>query len=377
MITEEDVIPILKNLIQIKTENPPGNTLDAVEYIQEIFKTNGIETKIQNYANERANIVAYYGESEKTVILTGHLDTVPSGDQEKWKFPPFAAEEHDGKIYGRGATDMKGADAAFIAVLIALKKNNVKLNKKIIFLGTSDEEIGMDGASAAKDDRIMENCDFVLVGEPTELQVGIAEKGTLWIKVKVFGTSAHGSTPHLGISAIEGAVKLIPKMKDAVPVYNHEILGKSTLNIGKIQGGTLINVVPEYCEFRCDYRLVADSLRDDVKHKINEMIEEFNKQGPGRAEVEIIHEIPAIELNREDEIIKNLKRKAFDLSKDKIIGLNYGTDGAMLIPGTNVPFVIMGPGKLNLLHVTDEYTEKQEVIAYANLVYDTLVETYS
>ncbi|MHA1198943.1 MAG: M20 family metallopeptidase [Candidatus Heimdallarchaeaceae archaeon] len=377
MITEEDVIPILKDLIKIKTENPPGNTIPAVNYIKNIFEEHGIETKIQNYAEERANVIAHYGESDETVILTGHLDTVPSGDETKWKYPPFAAEEHDGRIYGRGSTDMKGADAAFIAVLIALKENNIELKKKIIFLGTSDEERGMDGAVAAKQEGIMEGCEFVLVGEPTELQVGVAEKGTFWVKVKVYGESAHGSTPHLGISAIEGAAILIPKMKEVIPDYTHEIMGKSTLNIGKISGGTLINVVPEYCEFRCDYRLVADNLRKGVKSKINEILDDFNRKGPARAEIEMIHEVPAIELIREDEVVKNLKKKAANLGKEDIIGLNYGTDGAMLIPDYNVPFIIMGPGKLDQLHVTDEYTEKQEVIDYANLVYDTLVETYS
>ena len=377
MITEKDVIPILKKLIQIKTENPPGNTLEAIEYIKDIFQTNGIEIKIQEYAEDRANIIAYYGEGDGTVILTGHLDTVPSGDQTKWQYPPFAAKEYEGKIYGRGAADMKGADAALIAVLIALKKNNIKLKKRIIFLGTSDEEIGMDGAKAAKEDGIMEGCEFVLIGEPTELQAGVAEKGTLWIKIKVFGTSAHGSTPHLGVSAIEGAVTLIPKMREVIPEFTHKIMGKSTLNIGKITGGTLINVVPEYCEFRCDYRLVSDKLRNEVKNKIEALIDDFNRQGPSRAEIEIIHEIPTIELNQENEIVKFLKQKATDLGKDRVIGLNYGTDGAMLIPKYNVPFLIMGPGKLNQLHVTDEYTEKQEVIDYANIVYHALIETFS
>jgi len=377
MITEDDVIPILQELIQIKTENPPGYTLKAADYVKNLLEDNGIETKLHRYAEGRANVIAQYGDSKETVILTGHLDTVPAGDETKWKYPPFGAEEHEGRIYGRGSTDMKGADAAFIAILIALKRNNVKLRKKIIFLGTSDEEIGMDGSAAAKEEGIMEGCEFVLIGEPTELQVGIAEKGTFWVKVKVYGKSAHGSTPHLGINAIEGASTLIPRMKEIVPDLNHDIMGRSTLNIGKISGGTLINVVPEYCEFRCDYRLVVDSLREEIKSKLKQLIEDFNAQGLARAEIEIVHEIPAIELNREDKIIKVLKNKAAKMGKEKIIGLNYGTDGAMLVPENEAAFVIMGPGKLDQLHVTDEYTEKQEVIDYANLVYEALIETYS
>jgi succinyl-diaminopimelate desuccinylase len=375
-IAEDDVIPILKRLIQIKTENPPGKTIEAVEYLVEEFEQIGIRSQIQEYAEGRANIIAEYGDSDETIILTGHLDTVPAGNEEKWKYPPFEAREVDGKIFGRGSTDMKGAVAAFVAVVKKLKENQVKLNKKIIFLGTADEEIGMDGSQEAKKSGIMEGCKFVVIGEPTELQVGVAEKGTLWVVIKIRGESAHGSTPHLGINAIEGAAKLIPKMKNIVPDFEHKILGKSTLNIGKISGGTLINVVPEYCEFRCDYRLVADDLREGVKTDLTNLIEDFNRDSKAKAEIEIVHEIPAIELTEKDQFFESLKQKAIEAGKEKIIGVNYGTDGAMLVPEYGTPFVIMGPGKLDQLHVTDEYTEKQEVLDYANIIYDSLIENF-
>ena len=165
-------------------------------------------------------------------------------------------------------------------------------------------------------------------------------------------------------------------MKDIIPDIEHEILGKCTLNIGKIAGGTLINVVPEYCEFRCDYRLVADSLRENVKNELTSLIEDFNENNKAKVEMEIIHEIPAIELGERNQFFESLKKKAIEAGKENIIGVNYGTDGAMLIPEYNTPFVIMGPGKLDQLHVTDEYTEKQEVIDYANLIYDAITENF-
>ncbi|MHA1258905.1 MAG: M20 family metallopeptidase [Candidatus Heimdallarchaeaceae archaeon] len=376
-ITEEDVIPILKKLIAIKTENPPGKTIEAVRYLSNLFTEAGIRNRIQEYDNEKANLIVEYGEEEKTIILTGHLDTVPAGDENRWEFPPFSGEEKEGRIYGRGATDMKGAVAAFVAILLKLKENNIKLNRKIIFLGTSDEEIGMDGAVEVRKTGIMKGCEFILIGEPTELQLGIAEKGTLWFKVIVEGKSAHGSTPELGVSAIEAAAKLIFQLKNAVPDFEHKILGKSTINIGKIKGGTLINVVPEYCEFECDLRLVADNLREETKEKIAEILKRFNAEEKAKAHIEMIHEITAIELKEKTSFFKTLVEKVNQLGKEKIIGLNYGTDGAMLVPEFDTPFVIFGPGKLNQLHVTNEYTEKEEVIKYSNLVYDSIVESFS
>ncbi|MEE9410874.1 MAG: M20 family metallopeptidase [Candidatus Heimdallarchaeota archaeon] len=377
VIAEEEVIPILKELIRINTENPPGKTIDSVNYIAKEFEACGIKYKVQEYAKGRANIIAEFGESERSIIITGHLDTVPAGDANKWKYPPFEAIENEGKIYGRGSTDMKGAVAAYISILKKLKENDVKLDKKIVFLGTSDEEIGMDGSLEAKNAGIMEGCDFVLIGEPTELKIALAEKGTLWIKIAVEGKSAHGSAPHLGVSALEGATKLIAKMKDAVPEFEHDVLGSSTLNIGKILGGTLINVVPEFCEFECDFRLVSNELREQTKQKIHAIVEHFNKTEESKAKMEIVHELPVIESKDGELFIEKLKAKTRAKGITEIIGVNYGTDGAMLIPEYNTPFVIMGPGKLDQLHVTDEYTEKQEVIDYANIIYEVLLESYS
>ena len=129
-ITENDVIPLLKKLIQFNTENPPGRTIEAVKFIANILKSGGIKCEIQEYEEGHANLIAEYGEGEKSIILTGHIDTVISGDKKRWTYPPLSGEEHDGHIYGRGSTDMKGAVAAFIALLFALKKEKVKLNKK-------------------------------------------------------------------------------------------------------------------------------------------------------------------------------------------------------------------------------------------------------
>lgn len=375
-IEKQDVIPILKKLIRINTVNPPGFTSEAIKYLTDYFNEIGIETRIQEYGEKRANIIAEYGEGEKTIILTGHLDTVPAGDESKWKFPPFSGTEQDGKIYGRGSTDMKGAIAAYVAVMTLLKKSNVKLNKKIIFLGTSDEELNMDGSLFAKNKGIMKGCEFVVIGEPTELKIGVAEKGTLWIKIKIEGKSAHGSTPHLGISAIEAAVELIPKLKEILPTFEHNILGKSTLNIGKITGGTVVNVVPELCEIECDFRLVAAELRDEIKEKFNEVLNKFNQENEARASFTIAHELPAIEMKEDSAFLDDLKNRAKEAGAEEIIGVNYGTDGAMLVPDYGTPFVIMGPGKLDQLHVTNEYTEIDEVITYANIVYEAIIDNF-
>jgi succinyl-diaminopimelate desuccinylase len=376
MILENDVIPILKELIKFRTVNPPGKTIEAIKYVAKMFENLDIKCKIQEYIEGHANLIAEYGEGAESVILCGHMDVVPAGDESKWSYPPFSGEEHGGKIYGRGSTDMKGAIASFIAVIKYLKQQNVKLNGKIKLLITSDEEIGMEGAKVSLKAGEMENCNFILIGEPTELKIAKAQKGVLWIKIKITGESAHGSTPHLGVNSIEAATELIPKMKETVPDLNHHLLGKSTLNIGQIKGGTAPNVVPEYCEFTLDYRIIPNVNRETIKESIKNIINDFNENNKSQAEMEIMHNTPSIDMTQESRFLDLLKRRAEKDNYGSISGVTFGTDGAILVPENNTAFAIFGPGRLDKLHVTDEYTLKEEVVLYSNIILDTILKHY-
>ncbi len=372
-ITSEDVIPILQKLITHKTINPPGITIDAVKYIEKILTEENIKVEIQEYHEGRANLIAEYGEGETSIILCGHIDVVPAGDEEKWTFPPFSGTVNDGKIYGRGATDMKGAVAAFLALILHLKKIGYKGNKKVKLLITSDEEIGMEGAKQALKTGVMDDCDFIVIGEPTELKIALAQKGIVWLKAKVRGKSAHGSTPHYGVNAILNASKFITQTFEHLPTQEHSLLGHSTLNIGQIKGGVAPNVVPEYCEVILDYRVIPGIDFDDMIEQIKQLATKFNNENDAKVEIEVMHLTRAIETTADNSHIESL----IELCKENndlkdVIGVMYGTDGAFLVPKNNTPFVIFGPGKLNLLHVTDEYTEIDEVVKYTNILLEMI-----
>ncbi|MHA1303181.1 MAG: M20 family metallopeptidase [Candidatus Heimdallarchaeaceae archaeon] len=376
-ISEQEVIPILQQLIQFQTINPPGETLEAIKYVAKIFEDKDIPYKIHEYKEGHANLIAEYGSGEKSIILCGHIDVVPAGDEDKWSYPAFAGEEHEDKIYGRGSTDMKGALAAFISVLNKLKEQEVQLNTKVKLLITSDEEIGMEGAKFSLKNDVMEDADFIIIGEPTELQLAKAQKGVFWAKIKIKGKSAHGSTPELGVNAIEAATELIPLIKTTVPESDHSLLNQSTINIGKINGGTSFNVVPEYCEFTLDYRIIPRISYEDLKNRIRAVLDDFNKTHAAQAEMEVVHVIPPIEMTKESAFFDILMKKVQENGVDEIIGVTYGTDGAVLVPPHDTPFVIFGPGRLDQLHVTDEYTLKEEVVTYANLILEAISEAFN
>ena len=249
-------IPILRELIKLNTENPPGETTEILSWIKNWAKKEGISSNIQKYEENKVNIVLTLGEADKSILICGHLDTVPLGDKDNWKYDPLSAKLINGYIYGRGSADMKGGVAAALGALKTLKNRcgEKDMSYSIIFLGTSDEEVGLGGALASLKLGILNNCEFLIIPEPTGKKVGIAEKGVLWFSVHSKGVSAHGSTPMKGVNAIEELVKIIPTLHRVVPKDQNKILGQSTLNIGAFNGGKSANVVPEDAVIHCDYR---------------------------------------------------------------------------------------------------------------------------
>ncbi|UCE13306.1 MAG: M20 family metallopeptidase [Candidatus Heimdallarchaeota archaeon] len=357
-----ECLHLLKELIKLNSENPPGNTQLPIEFIQNWAEINEIPVKTQWYKEKQANIVLSVGKTRKSIVMCGHLDTVPAGDLENWNCSPVGAEERNGYIYGRGSADMKGGVSTCLGAL-KLVNDSVDIDTmkyQIVFLGTSDEEVGLGGAKAALQLGIMNNADFLIVAEPTNLKVGIAEKGVLWITIRSYGKSAHGSTPEKGVNAIEELVKLFPLLKE-VPQISHPILGQSTLNIGTIKGGKSTNVVPENAEVNCDFRLVPPINITDFAKDLSNKIDEMAKSSPAEFETEIKQIMLPVSNSQENRFIQDFMKVS---NNSTPIGLNYGTDAAVLVTQapTPVPFVLYGPGDPKAIHCANERVSIMEVL---------------
>jgi len=372
-------IPILKELIQLNTENPPGKTVEILSWINNWAETEKINSYIQMYEENKGNIVLKLGEKEKSILICGHLDTVPIGEINNWNYDPLGAESYGEYIYGRGSADMKGGVAAILGALKILKSRIKEKDMKysIIFLGTSDEEIGLGGAIASLKLGILKNCEFLIIPEPTANQVGIAEKGVLWLTVTSKGKSAHGSTPLKGVNAIEELVKLIPILHDAVPKDRNKILGHSTLNIGVIKGGKSANIVPEEAVIHCDYRLVPPHQPNEFASLVKGKLEQFTQNSPARFTYEVKQTMSAIQTSVQNQFVKKFMEKVTDQST---IGLNYGTDGAVLVKNApkELPFVIFGPGNPKRIHVANERVKTADVQAvekiFVEFLYDVVTK---
>jgi succinyl-diaminopimelate desuccinylase len=365
---------ILKNLVKIPTENPPGITDEIIDYlISDVFKdSDGFRNEIMNYNKkgiELKNLVTSIGTGKKKLVLSGHLDVVPAGEDSQWMYPPFSAEVVDGKLYGRGACDMKGGVTMLIGTIFSLIEYAELLeNYTITFIGSADEESGMTGAYNCFKKGVMKDSVLLIVGEPTNMDIGIAEKGLLWADIHVYGKAGHASTPELGINSIEGTLNLIPKLHNCIDNIENEVLGSSTLNIGKIAGGLANNIVPDKTVLSIDYRYIPEQ---DFS-KLNENLRAIDAS-PCKVDVKVTHTLPALQTEMEIPFIQNLKT----ISGKNIIGLPYATDAALLVQKKNpVPFVIYGPGDPRVIHKPDEYIKIQDVIKAKDFLTQALLQTF-
>ena len=357
-----DSISILKKLIQYNTENPPGKTTEILTWINNWAKNEKLDSNIQVYEENKGNIVIKFGKANRSILICGHLDTVPLGNRDNWDYDPLSAKFVNGYIYGRGSADMKGGVAAALGALKNIKKQVKEEDMKysIIFLGTSDEEVGLGGALASLELNILENCDFLIIPEPTGNNVGIAEKGVLWFSIHSKGISAHGSTPSKGVNAIEEIVKLIPTLHEIVPKDQHDILGLSTLNIGALKGGKSANVVPEEAVMHCDYRLVPPHQPREFSETIIKELDKITRNSPAKFTYAINQTMSGIQTSIQDPFVKRFIEKA---NNQTLIGLDYGTDGAVLVENApkELPFVIFGPGDPKRIHVANERVKVADV----------------
>jgi len=365
---------ILKNLVKIPTENPPGKTDEIIAYlISDVFKeSDGFHNEIMNYNKkdiELKNLITRIGTGKEKIILSGHLDVVPVGEESQWKYPPFSAEVINGKMYGRGTCDMKGGLTMLIGTLLNLKKHPEFLEKyTIILIASADEEAGMTGAYNCVRKGIIKDSILLIVGEPTNMNIGIAEKGLLWADIHIYGKAGHASTPELGINSIECTLNLIPQLHKCLDNIENRVLGNSTLNIGRISGGIANNIVPEKTILSVDYRYIPE--QDYMK--LNENIRAIDAS-PCRSEVKITHTLPAIQTDAGNLFIQNLKK----FNGKEFIGLPYATDAGVLVQiKSPVPFVIYGPGDPGVIHKPDEYIEIGDVLKATEILSQALLHTY-
>jgi succinyl-diaminopimelate desuccinylase len=359
-VEKKEINDLLRNLIQIKSVNPPGNENQIADFIKKYLLKNSIQSELVPLEEGRSSVVAKIeGEEERNITLCGHLDTV-GVKEEDWTKPVFQGLIENGKMYGIGASDMKGGVAAILYVAVLSKRRGVVPKKTVQLALTADEEWEYRGAKDLTDKGYFDQTDFLIITEPSNLQVSNGEKGELLIKAKFLGRSAHGSNPELGVNTvIPGSKFVLEVSKGYKKISNQDPLwGKTSVNIGQFHGGVHVNVVPNYSEIQFDFRVISEEDKKRAIELVKKTGEDIAEKYNVRFEGEVFGYKHPIFTDSSNPYVKKFLQAA---GTREVLITKYCTDGATIIPIKKMPFIIFGPGDIAQAHQNDEYIELESL----------------
>jgi len=368
---KKEIKDLLQSLIQIKSVNPPGNENQIADFIKKFLLKNNIQSELVPLEEGRSSVVAKIeGEEERNITLCGHLDTV-GVKEEDWTKPVFEGLIENEKMYGRGASDMKGGVAAILYAAVLLKRRGIVPKKTVQLALTADEEWEYRGAKNLVDGGYFDRTDFLIITEPSNLQVSTGEKGELWMRAKFFGKSAHGSTPEVGVNTIIPGSEFVvniteryEKIFEAEPFW-----GKASMNIGQFHSGVQVNIVPNYSEIQLDFRLISEEDKEKVIELVRKTGEEIAKKHKVRFTEEIFNYHSPIFTSSDNPYVKKFLQAA---RMKEVIVTKYCTDGATIIPKKKIPFIVFGPGDIAQAHQNDEYINLESIYRAVDIFIDFL-----
>lgn len=354
------LLSLVKDLIATNSENPPGKEDEVAKVIKDHLEAYGISCKSIG-PNKRPNLIFSSHEEEMgDLLLHGHMDTVPAGNLDRWKYNPFESQIHNGLLYGRGSCDMKGPLSAIIETLILYSEE--KRQKPLLVLATSDEESGCSGAEEVAKSGYLSGVKYGVCAEPTDLQILVGEKGMFWFKIIAEGKSAHGSRPEEGVNAIIACMKAIDVIKsESFPFKEDALLGKPTLNVGMIKGGIKINVVPDYCEAQLDMRTVKGQTPESLMIQMSDRLQSTGLSDQVR--VEYIYGKPSVSTPEDSQIVKIALDEVTRVlgTMPTLSAATYGTDCSVLQPKVGITNIICGPGSIEQAHQPNEFIRLEQL----------------
>lgn len=344
-------IALTRKLLSFDTINPPGNELAAGEFLGKVLEDAGFKVARIMMGENRCNVIADIGGTteEPPLVLSGHIDTVPLGNS-AWTHDPFSGEIENGRLYGRGSSDMKAGIAAIVcAAADFINQKPPKRSIRLIF--TAGEETGCVGAQHLKNLSLLAPASAILIAEPTSNFPALGHKGALFMRCKTEGVTAHSSMPEQGINAIYKAARAITQLERLrFASEEHPFLGKPTLNVGTISGGLNVNSVPDQAEFTIDVRSVAGMSHTKVLETI------AGQMGPEVA-IEPFVDLNSVATPADSPFVHCVFSVMEDILRTPISprSLPFFTDACVFSKVSASPIVILGPGEPEMAHKTDEY----------------------
>lgn len=385
-LRDEQVITLCQELVRQKSYS--GGEKGVAEVLSEHMKTLGFDEVV---SDKYGNVIGCICGSRpgKKLLFDGHIDTVPVTGEGEWLYPPFAAEIHDARIYGRGTSDMKGAVAAMTSAAANFAKDtNKDFAGQIYVAGVVHEEC-FEGVAAREISKNVKP-DYVVIGEASELNLKIGQRGRAEIVVETIGKPCHSANPEKGINAVYKMAGVINAIRTLVPTV-HPVLGKGILELTDIKSAPYpgASVVPEYCRVTYDRRLLVGETKESVMAPINELLDklmEEDKELKVRASYAVGEEkcytgnviegerfFPGWLYDKDDDFVqdvyKKLTKKGFTPG---ITQYNFCTNGSHYAGEAGIKTFGLGPSKENLAHTLNEYIEVEQLIKVTECYYGVM-----
>ncbi|HTV62962.1 MAG TPA: M20/M25/M40 family metallo-hydrolase [Verrucomicrobiae bacterium] len=353
LLSELIALPSVNPAFAAPDASPPDRSnygeKNAAEFLAATASRAGLEVEFQPVLPGRPNLIVRLpppAKVHRTILLAPHLDTVNASDAQ------FIPRRKSGRLHGRGACDTKGSVAAMLTALIELAETKSRpLNSEIVFAGLIDEEHAQAGSRALAAGKF--KADLAIVGEPTQLQVVTAHKGSLWLEINTRGLAAHGATPQFGRNAIHQMARIVDFLQTDYAARlrrrRHKLLGHATVNVGLICGGAQPNIVPDRCAITIDRRTLPGETDARVKRELQMCLRSKNLPATVR-NTKLAPALP-LETNHRLPLVRALMKS---VGQTGAAGVHFFCDAA-IFSAAGIPSVVFGPGDVAQAHTADEW----------------------
>ncbi len=372
-LQENEIVGLLSRLIIAKSINPPGKEEIAAQVLSDFFKTVGLKPTFDYVEKERPNILCKVpGKShEKSFLLTSHLDVVPPGDLSLWNHDPFEASVAEGKIYGRGACDAKGSVAAMAAALVALSAIADELNGDVLFLGVAGEEKGGVGSKKAITTEL--RADAAIVGEPTNLNIAIGQKGRLGIKIEVLAESSHPACSGENMNSITSMMKVVSFIENyLVQKMTVDSNESGFLVINGIHAGEPgVLSAPNKCSLDLSLWFPSEETHETAIENFDNYVKTLARRNNINLKI-YYHKGASSYLIPETEHIVQLAGKIIKQVRgsEPEIQKSYASCDMYIFGSAGIPTIICGPGDLRMAHSANEYVQIEEVLTASRIYFE-------
>ncbi|AVK63742.1 succinyl-diaminopimelate desuccinylase [Lactobacillus sp. CBA3606] len=377
VFSDEDKIKIFADLVRIKSVNDHETTVAT--YLQRLLAEHGIKATLMPLSPTRSNLVAEIGTKGPVLGISGHMDVVTPGDLDQWDTDPFELTERQGKLYGRGATDMKSGLAAMVIAMIEIEAAQTLTTGRIRLMATVAEEVGETGSQLFYEQGTMQDVDALLIGEPSGYNIAFAHKGSIDSRIDSAGQTAHSSMPEQGYNALDPLIEVLYQAQHAFRDSDRhsELLGDLGFNTTIVNGGNQVNSIPATATAEINIRSIPEFDNATAIALLQKLVDQQNATGAQLTLTVFMSQNP---------VAAPRDSKLSDLAAE--VGATYAgapipkvaipavTDASNLLKDKpdDFPFIMFGPGNMTP-HQVNECVDKQMYLDFIHL-YERLFVAY-